>query len=353
MKLIMAWLALSLTAMAQCYVWDTLKGPFNWFPYNTSGHISGDHFIDNVLHGKCSYTGSAGQPCDVTDFANSYTTGTDDGSLLPLAVHEVFTSDSPQTTTGINGQGAEATGSGTGYAVSCIGICPFQQSTIWSPGTNSYKNVCAGRTGYKASPPPYHGPCPIVVDTTGQGFHFTDPQKACVKFKWGDQIKCTSWPKADSGNAWLVNVQGEPIPDDASDLFGNFTPHSDGGEKGHPDPNGFLALAWFNRPDQGGTGNLIMDQNNKIWPFLKLWIDTHCYKTPDQLCTALPGELFSLEEKGIYSLSLVYDDPQKMDQWGNLFKFSVVVNPEPIPGRINHKSRDGRLAYDVFLVTKK
>jgi hypothetical protein len=352
MKSLLLCLVLSLSAFAQCNVYDTLKGPFNWFPYNTIGHIDGDHFLDNVEHGKCSYTGRAGEPCDVTDFANSYTTGGDVGSLLPLTVHEVFTSDSPQTTTAVNGQGAEATASGTGYAVSCIGYCPFQQSTIWSPGTNSYKNVCVGRTGYKYPPPGPRGPCPIVIDTTGNGFHFTDPKKACVTFKWGNKLKCTSWPEAGSGNAWLVH-DTKGVIDGADDLFGNFTPHADGGEKGHPSPNGFLALAWYDHPAQGGNGDLVIDNRDQIWPSLYLWIDTHCSKTPKEPCTALPSELFSLEEKGVYSLSLVYNDPQTTDQWGNLFKFSVVVNPEPIPGTINHKSRDGRLAYDVFLVESK
>jgi hypothetical protein len=154
---------------------------------------------------------------------------------------------------------------------------------------------------------------------------------------------------------------------DGTEMFGNFSAHADGG---HPDgtPNGFLALGWYDAPEQGGNGDAVIDKQDKIWHKLRLWIDTHCYKDPDMPCQSLPSELHTLESKGIKSLSLIYAyDPGNRDAAGNWFKFSAVVNPDiedaPVNANGRHhnakgetccdlhqkSSKDGRLMYDVFL----
>jgi hypothetical protein len=92
------------------------------------------------------------------------------------------------------------------------------------------------------------------------------------------------------------------------------------------------------------------------------WIDTHCYLTPDAPCQSLPQELHTLESKGINSLSLVVSFlSSKTDAIGNRYVLSAPVNPiaygRPIENfgqaccDLHMKSKDGRLAYDVFLVT--
>lgn len=179
-----------------------------------------------------------------------------------------------------------------------------------------------------------------------------------------------SWTQHGSGNAWLVyDRDGDGIIKNGQELFGNFTPHSNGDDPRlkPQDYNGFAALAYYDRREQGGNVDAIIDKNDAIWSHLKLWIDNHCYRTPDAPCQSTPDELYSLESKGVYSLSLVEDySPSKHDAIGNFFKFYAVVNPEihdaPLNGNGEHagpdgspccdlhrKSKDGRLMYDVFL----
>lgn len=200
-------------------------------------------------------------------------------------------------------------------------------------------------------------PSPVIVDTTGKGFQMSDPNQNWVTFDLlGDgTFHRFSWPEHGSGNAWLVyDVNDDGLITNGKELFGSYTQHSDGGVPHHPDPNGFLALAWYDKRAQGGNVDGILDKTDAIWNHLKLWIDDHCYKTPNAPCTSVPSEVHSLESAGIHNIALVYDaSPGNEDQYGNEFKFYVAVNVDPQQDKNNTKdprsSRDPRRMYDVFL----
>jgi hypothetical protein len=165
---------------------------------------------------------------------------------------------------------------------------------------------------------------------------------------------CYSWPEVGSGNAWLVYDRDLDWKiDSGAELFGDFTPHANGGVKGHRDPNGFLALAWYDQPAQGGNLDGIIDAKDAIWTHLRLWIDTHCFKTPQAACSALPGELYTLPDKGIFSIGLVYSLTDKPDVYGNNFKLQAPVNLDPGTPSTLQQSHDVRVANDVWLVEKK
>lgn len=73
-----------------------------------------------------------------------------------------------------------------------------------------------------------------------------------------------------------------------------------------------------------------------------------CYgfRTRISSFVAKPEELHSLPSLGVYSISLQYKEEPLADQYGNLFRYRGVLNPNPLDGT----SRDSRYTYDVFLV---
>ena len=184
------------------------------------------------------------------------------------------------------------------------------------------------------------GGSPIIVDTTGRGFHLTSANSGVIFDIAGDgrpvQI---AWTAADSGNAFLAldrNHNGKI--DNGEELFGNFTPQPESNN-----PNGYLALAEFDKPENGGNGDGIIDWHDGVYSKLLLWID----ENHDGI--SQPNELHTLAELGVFSISLRYREEPFTDQWGNQFRYRGVLNPNPLDGQ----SRDGRYTYDVFFVLGK
>lgn len=372
----------------------------------------------------CTYSGAAlvGQTvqCGVTAASTSASTVGDLGSLLTRHSHPMNSADKSGTITS-NSDRAVGDAEGVGETQSCYRPCgstiginligsgnglgfsymfsPAQP--LWS-NSNYYKSYCIAQslpplsapvcTPSTPSEPAEGGRCqhwdtstcswqwatcgkggggsPLIVDTTGKGFHFTDPAKGnyvTFDMQGNGTYEKLSWPKAGSGNAWLVlDRDGDGIIKDGTELFGNFTPHSNADIPSHPNPNGYLALAWYDKPAQGGNQDGIISKIDAIWPKLKLWIDTHCYLTPDVPCQSRPEELFSLDSKGVRAISLIYGNSAKTDAVGNDFRYFAVLNPKSYdipagdPRRLaasqtghdlNQESFDGRLTYDVFLKT--
>jgi len=186
----------------------------------------------------------------------------------------------------------------------------------------------------------------IVIDTTGAGFHFSDPATSCVLFdlKGNGKPECFSWPVAGSGNAWLVYDTGTGVVTNGTQLFTKFRP-----QPGHKskNPSGYLALAEFDT-----NRDLVIDNKDEVWTHLRLWIDTHCAAQPGTTCVSLPSELYTLESRGIRSLGLVYGIGDKADEYGNHFRYYAPVNIDTAKDDRQH-STDAmeRLTYDVFLAT--
>lgn len=180
---------------------------------------------------------------------------------------------------------------------------------------------------------------PIIIDLTGEGFSLTDAQHG-VMFdiaNTGIPIQI-AWTAVGARNAFLaLDRNHNGTIDNGSEIFGNFTlqPKS-------PTPNGFLALAEFDKPENGGNGDGIIDERDAVFSHLVLWID----ENHDGI--SQPNELHSLPEFGVFSLSLTYKESRKTDEFGNVFRFRAKVNAQDK----NDNSSVGRMAYDVFLVTK-
>lgn len=177
---------------------------------------------------------------------------------------------------------------------------------------------------------------PIIVDTTGLGFRLTDVENGVMFDIMGNghPIKM-AWTATQSGNAFLaLDRNGNKQIDSGKELFGNFTTQPETGE-----PNGFLALAEFDKRENGGNDDGMIDKRDAVFPRLRLWID----ENHDGI--SQPSELYSLPALGVFSISLHYrDDANFFDRFGNWFHYQAAVNPDARDG----SSRDGRVTYDVY-----
>lgn len=176
---------------------------------------------------------------------------------------------------------------------------------------------------------------PIIIDAYGEGFHMTDVADGVLFDIRGDGNPVDmGWTARGYHNAFLaLDRNGNGKIDNGEELFGNYTP-----QPKSKDANGYAALAEFDKPENGGNGDGVINEKDAIYSKLRLWID----ENHDGI--SQPNELHPLSELGVFSLSLKYVDTPHRDGFGNWFRYKGKVNPlgEPQADPVD------RISYDVF-----
>jgi|GEM_PF-1490701 len=166
---------------------------------------------------------------------------------------------------------------------------------------------------------------PIILDVNGEGVSLTSPaQGSAFDLNVNGTREYVAWTQRGGDDAFLVlDRNGDGKINNGTELFGDHT-----AQPATWNPNGFHALKVF---DSNGDG--LIDAKDFAFSQLRLWNDANGSGLTDA------GELTTLSDNGLTSISVNYKTNSRIDRYGNAFRYRAKVGG----------LRGQPFAYDVIL----